>query len=38
VRAGTVLTTGTWCGLPMAAAGDRVMAEFPGIGSAEVQL
>ncbi|MNG35694.1 hypothetical protein D3C84_1224970 [compost metagenome] len=38
VRAGTVLTTGTWCGLPLAAAGDRVMAEFPGIGQAEVQL
>ncbi|MDM0014949.1 fumarylacetoacetate hydrolase family protein [Variovorax sp. J22P168] len=38
VRAGTVLTTGTWCGLAMAAAGDRVRAEFPGIGSAEVQL
>ena len=38
VRAGTVLTTGTWCGLPLAAAGDRVIAEFPGIGQAEVQL
>ena len=38
VRAGTVLTTGTWCGLPLAAAGERVLAEFPGIGQAEVQL
>lgn len=38
VRAGTVVTTGTWCGLPMAAAGDRVVAEFPGIGQAAVQL
>ena len=38
VRAGTVVTTGTWCGLPMAAAGERVVAEFPGIGQAEVQL
>ena len=38
VRAGTVLTTGTWCGLPLAAAGDRVIAQFPGIGQAEVQL
>lgn len=36
--AGTVVTTGTWCGLPLAAPGDRVRAEFPGIGSAEVQL
>jgi 2-keto-4-pentenoate hydratase len=36
--AGTVVTTGTWCGLPLAAAGDRVQVEFPGIGSAEVQL
>jgi 2-keto-4-pentenoate hydratase len=35
---GTVVTTGTWCGLPMAAAGDRVVAEFPGIGQAAVQL
>lgn len=38
VRAGTVVTTGTWCGLPLAHAGDRVVAEFPGIGQAEVQL
>lgn len=36
--AGTVITTGTWCGLLLAAAGDRVHVEFPGIGSAEVQL
>lgn len=38
LRAGTVVTTGTWCGLPLAAAGDRVVAEFPGIGGAEVRL
>lgn len=38
VPAGTVVTTGTWCGLPLAASGDRVRAEFPGIGRAEVQL
>jgi 2-keto-4-pentenoate hydratase len=38
LAAGTVVTTGTWCGLPLAAAGDRVQVEFPGIGSAEVQL
>ncbi|HET9820868.1 MAG TPA: fumarylacetoacetate hydrolase family protein, partial [Burkholderiaceae bacterium] len=36
--AGTVVTTGTWCGLPMASAGERVQAEFPGIGRAVVQL
>ena len=38
VRAGTVVTTGTWCGLPMATAGERVSADFPGIGTAEVLL
>jgi 2-keto-4-pentenoate hydratase len=38
VPALTVVTTGTWCGLPLAAAGERVQVEFPGIGSAEVQL
>jgi len=38
VPAGTVVTTGTWCGLPLAAPGDRVVAVFPGIGQAEVQL
>ena len=38
LAAGTVVTTGTWCGLPLAAAGDRVHVAFPGIGEAEVQL
>lgn len=38
VPAGTVVTTGTWCGLLHAAAGDRATVEFPGIGRAEVQL
>lgn len=38
VRAGTIVTTGTWCGLLMAQAGERVAVEFPGIGGAEVQL
>lgn len=38
VPAGTVVTTGTWCGLPLAAAGDAVTVEFPGIGRAAVQL
>jgi 2-keto-4-pentenoate hydratase len=36
--AGTVVTTGTWCGLPLAEASDRVVAEFPGIGQAVVKL
>ena len=38
VRAGTVVTTGTWVGILHAAAGERVTAEFPGIGQASVQL
>jgi len=38
VRAGTVITTGTWVGILHAAAGERVTAEFPGIGQASVQL
>ena len=38
VPAGTVVSTGSWCGLLDAAAGDRVVAEFPGIGEASVQL
>lgn len=32
VPAGTVVSTGTWCGLLGATAGDEVSAEFPGIG------
>ena len=36
--AGTVVTTGTWCGLLPAQAGDRVTVRFPGIGLASVQL
>lgn len=38
VPAGTVVSTGTWCGLLDPAAGDRVTAEFPGIGVASVQF
>ncbi len=38
VPGGTVVTTGTWCGLLYANAGDRVAVDFPGIGMAEVQL
>jgi 2-keto-4-pentenoate hydratase len=36
--AGTVVTTGTWVGVLHATPGDLVTAEFPGIGSASVQL
>lgn len=35
--AGTVVTTGTWCGLLIARPGDRVVVAFDGIGEAEVQ-
>ncbi len=38
VAAGTVVTTGTWVGILGAVAGDLVTADFPGIGSASVQL
>lgn len=38
VPKGTVVTTGTWCGLLEAKQGDLVRVEFEGIGSAEVQL
>ena len=36
--AGTVVTTGTWCGLGDAAAGDRVEARFPDLGSVALQF
>jgi 2-keto-4-pentenoate hydratase len=36
--AGTVVTTGTWCGLPLAAPGDLVQVAFDGIGAARVQF
>ena len=35
---GTIVTTGTWCGMLPAAAGDRVTARFDGIGEAVLQL
>ena len=38
VPRGTVVTTGTWCGMLPAQAGDKVRAVFEGIGEAEVQL
>lgn len=38
VPEGAVVSTGTWCGLLDAKEGDLVAIEFPGIGSASVQL
>lgn len=38
VPRGTVVTTGTWCGMLSAQKGDRVQARFEGIGEASVQL
>lgn len=38
VPAGTVVTTGTWCGLLPARAGDAVVVRFDGVGQASVQL
>lgn len=38
VPAGTVVTTGTWCGMLPAAAGDCVTVRFEGVGEASVQL
>ncbi len=36
--AGTVVTTGTWCGLPWGQPGDTVRAVFEGLGEAQVRL
>lgn len=38
LRAGTVVTTGSWVGLVRAAVGDRVHAQFEGVGEAWLQL
>jgi len=38
VPRGTVVTTGSWCGLLSAAPGDRVRADFEGVGHACVLL
>ena len=38
VPAGTIVTTGSWIGIAPMAAGQRVRAEFSGIGSAEAVL
>lgn len=36
--AGSVVSTGTWCGLLFAVAGERVRVDFDGLGHAEVHL
>jgi 2-keto-4-pentenoate hydratase len=38
VPAGTVVTTGTWCGMLPAEAGQLVVVQFDGIGEARIQL
>jgi len=38
LRAGDVLTTGSWSGMTQAAPGDAIRVRFPGIGSAELTL
>jgi 2-keto-4-pentenoate hydratase len=38
VRAGTIVTTGTWCGLLQAQAGDGVEVAFEGVGAVALQL
>jgi 2-keto-4-pentenoate hydratase len=37
VPKGTVVTTGTWCGMLPAAAGDRVHVAFEGVGETELR-
>ena len=38
LRAGSVVTTGSWCGLLMAQAGERVQVAFDGLGVLDVML
>ncbi len=38
LAAGSVVTTGTWCGIARARAGDEVVVEFEGIGHARLHL
>ncbi|AWB33397.1 fumarylacetoacetate hydrolase family protein [Orrella marina] len=38
VPAGTVVTTGTWCGLLPVSAGQAVQVEFAGVGQSSLQL
>jgi 2-keto-4-pentenoate hydratase len=36
--AGTVVTTGTWCGLPLAQPGDAVCVAFEGLGEVRIRF
>ena len=38
VRAGDIVTTGSWGGMHLVAPGDEVLARFPGIGEAAVRI
>ncbi len=38
IPAGTIVTTGSWCGMPFAKKGNLIVAEFDGIGKTTVQL
>lgn len=38
LRAGDVVTTGSWTGMTQAAPGDAIRVDFPGIGAAELTL
>jgi 2-keto-4-pentenoate hydratase len=38
LEAGTLVSTGTWCGLLMAGPGQRVVVRFDVIGEASLQL
>ena len=38
LAAGDIVTTGTWTGLTPIAAGDEVVARFPGVGEARLKL
>ncbi len=38
LTAGSIVTTGSWSGVPAAQAGDLVVAQFDGIGSVSIQL
>lgn len=38
LRAGDVLTTGSWTGMEFAGPGDEVVARFPGVGEATVRF
>ena len=38
LRAGDIVTTGSWTGLELARAGDEITARFPGIGEAAARI